>query len=378
MKPRLGFDPPHGVMRGPAPAPFHSRVASAIQGDRDALTLVLDDERLESWIIPHRMGPALFVAAHDLGVEGQAVERCHEAYVANAVRWVRLRAVLSQVGQALDSVDVPWIPLKGLDTAERFFPRPELRPTSDLDVMVPAGQLQRAMQALEGSGWAFPSTPLLERYQRDEGYNWHGQASHGESLELHYRLWGMVPDSLVEACWRTAVSAPELGRYGRRLEPSMAFVVSAVHSWVHAGRPQFIYWWELKLIADQLGSSNEIAAAAREHGFQFPVGLAAEYVGRLWDHELCLGLARTLLDDIRLPERVALGRVRRRGIEAMTLELLYVARLLGRRPSRMGWKSVFRRVWPHAGIVEDTTPEDRPWWRRRVLATLANLGLKRE
>ncbi len=85
-----------------------------------------------------------------------------------------------------------------------------------------------------------------------------------------------------------------------------------------------------------------------------------------------------MLDDIRLPERVALGRVRRRGIEAMTLELLYVARLLSRRPSRMGWKSIFRRVWPHAGIVEDTTPEDRPWWRRRVLATLANLGLKRE
>ena len=80
----------------------------------------------------------------------------------------------------------------------------------------------------------------------------------------------------------------------------MAFLVSAVHSWIHAGRPQFIYWWEMKLIADRLGSADEVAAIAREHGLQFPVGVAAEYVGRLWDHELCLELGRTLLADIRL------------------------------------------------------------------------------
>ena len=131
------------------------------------------------------------------------------------------------------------------------------------------------------------------------------------------------------------------------------------------------------MIADRLGSANEVAAAAREHGLQFPVGLAAEYVGRLWDHELCLELGRTLLDDIRLPERVALGRVRRRGIESMTLELLYIARLLSRRPSRMGWRSVFRRVWPHAGIVEGSTPVGMVWWRRRMVATMRNLGLIR-
>ncbi len=363
---------------GPAPLAFHSRVASAIEGDGDALALLLDDDRLEDLIIRHRMGPALFVAARDLGVEGPAVERCHEAYLVAAMRWVRLRAVLSQIGEVLDSADVPWIPLKGLDTAERFFPRPELRPTSDLDVMVPAGHLRRAMQALEGSGWTFPSTPLQEKYQRDEGYNWHGLAPHGEALELHYRLWGMVPDSLVESCWQTAVPAPELGQCSRLLEPSMAFVVSAVHSWVHAGRPQLIYWWELKLIADRLEDGGDVVRAAREHGFELPVGLAAEYAGQLWEQPLCSEIGRALLADLRLPERVALGQVRRRGIDAMSLELLYVTRLLARRPSRMGWKSIFRRVWPHPGIVENTTPPDLQWWRRRGLATLTNLGLTKK
>ena len=157
----------------------------------------------------------------------------------------------------------------------------------------------------------------------------------------------------------------------------MAFVVSAVHSWVHAGRPQLIYWWELKLIADRLEDGGDVARAARELGLELPVGLAAEYVGQLWEQPLCSEIGRTLLADLRLPERIALGWVRCNGIDAMSLELLYVTRLLARRPSRMGWKSVIRRAWPHAGIVEDTTPEDLPWWRRRGLATMRNLGLKK-
>ena len=363
---------------GPEPRRFDRLVAAAVEGDRDALTLVFEDDRLDDWVRHHRMAPALYLAAHELGADDSAEERFRNAYRAMAGRWIRLRAVLSRIGEALDAAGVPWIPLKGLDTAERFFPRPELRPTSDLDVLVPAEKLRSAMEALKASGWEFPATRLLEKYQQDEGYNWHGRAAHGESLELHYRLWGTVPESVVEACWRSAVSSPDLGQIGFRLSSPMAFLVSAVHSWIHAGRPQFIYWWEQKLIADQLGSVDEVVDAAREHGLQFPVGLAAEYVGRLWDHEVCLDLGRTLLNDIRLPERVALGRVRRRGIDSMTLELLYVARLFSRRPSRMGWRSVFRRVWPHAGIVEGSTSADLAWWRRRVLAAANNLGLARK
>ena len=363
---------------GPPPSPFHRAMAAAVEGDRDALATVFDDEKFEEWVRDNRMGAALFVAAKGLGITGPAVDTCDLIYLATAAQWMRLRSVLARVGSVLDAADIPWVPLKGLDTAERFFPQPELRLSSDLDVLVPVEHLGPAMEALSTAGWAFRSTPLLAAYQLDEGYNWQARGPHGVSLELHYRLWGMVPGSLVEACWSSTVAAPDLGQRASRLSPSMAFLVSAVHSWIHAGRPQFIYWWEIKLIADRLDNSDDVAAVAREHGLQLPVGVAAEYVGRLWEHELCLELGNTLLDDIRWPERVALRRVRRRGIDSMTLESLYIARLFGRRPSRMGWKSILRRVWPHPGIVEGTTPQELPWWRRRLLATKHNLpgGMK--
>ncbi len=367
-----------GDFRGPPPVAFHRLVAQAIEGDRNALERVLADVDLDGWVRLHRMGAALYSVAKEADLEGPAVDICHEICLATAVQWMSLRAELAKTGAVLDAADVPWMPLKGLDTAERFFPRPELRLSSDIDVLVPADRLQNAMQALTAAGWSFDSTPLLAAYQRDEGYNWHGRGPRGNSLELHYRLWAAVPASLVEACWESGVASPDLGRLGFRLSIPMAFVVSTVHSWIHAGRPQFIYWWETKLIADRLDSSEEVVSVARRHGLQLPVGLAAEYVGRLWDHKRCLGLARTLLDDNRLTERVALNRVRRRGIDSMTLELMYVARLFARRPSRMGWRPVFRRVWPHPGIVETTTPEGLPWWRRRAMATMRNLGLARE
>lgn len=323
------------------------------------------------------MGPALFCAARDMGVEGPAVDFFDALYMATAAQWVRLSSTLAQVGSGLDAANIPWIPFKGLDTADRFFPQPELRLSSDLDVLVPVDLMDRAVEVLSKSGWDFRSTPLLADYQREEGYARQARGPHGVGLELHYRLWGMAPQSLVEACWNSAEAATDLGRSARRLSPPMAFVVSAVHSWIHAKQPQFIYWWELRLIADQLSGPDEVAAFAREHGLQLPVGLAAQYVGVLWQHESCLDLGRVLLDDLRWPERAALGRVRRRGIEALTLEVLTLSRLFARRPSRMGWKSIYRRVWPHAGTVEDSTPVDLAWWRRRLMATAENLGLTR-
>ena len=80
-------------------------VAAAIEGDRDALNGVLEDERLDEWVRYHRMGSALFVAAEGLGVEGPAVDQCNALYLATAAQWIRLRAVLTQAGAVLDAAE---------------------------------------------------------------------------------------------------------------------------------------------------------------------------------------------------------------------------------------------------------------------------------
>jgi hypothetical protein len=319
------------------------------------------------------MGSALFEAASDLGLTGPGVDLCERIHLATSAQWLRLTSGLARIGAALDAADVPWIPFKGLDTAQRFFPRPELRLSSDVDLLVSKGALDAAMNAVSQAGWDFRTTPRRIAYQKAEGYAWQGRNPRAVPLELHYRLWGMVPGSLVEACWRSAAPDPDLGRKAFRVSPSMAFILCAAHSWTQGSLPQFIYLWEIRLIASHLATSEEVTVIARENGLQLPVGLVAGYVGRMWDDELCLTVGRSLLADLRWPERMALGRARRRGIDAMPLELLHFSRLLSGRPSRMGWRSIVRRVWPHPATIEESTPEGTAWWRRRLSAASRNI-----
>ncbi len=62
-------------------------------------------------------------------------------------------------------------------------------------------------------------------------------------------------------------------------------------------------------------------------------------------------------------------------MESLTLNRMYLARLLSGRPSRMGWRAPWRQVWPHPGTVERATPASWPGWGRRCYLMLQNLGL---
>ena len=64
-------------------------------------------------------------------------------------------------------------------------------------------------------------------------------------------------------------------------------------------------------------------------------------------------------------------------MDGLTLDVVYLARLLARRPSRMGWLAPWRRIWPHPGTVNQLTPDEWPWWGRRAWIMSHNLGLHR-
>ena len=356
---------------------WHRQLAAAIEGDSDSILAVAQRseqvERAES----HRLQPGLFWSGIGAGLGDQLPQQWQHQYRFAASRWARLRAVLAAVGGVLDGASIPWLPIKGMDTAERFFPSPELRPTSDLDVLVPRESVDQALRMLSENGWSFPVSANVRQFQRDLGYNWHGSADHGESLELHYRLWGLLPDRVVELCWERAQPSPDLGTYGYRMSPELAFLVCAMHLWVHLGPPQLVYFWELRLIGRYGVDVETIVNATERFGLQLPVGVAAAYTHQLWDDPVCLDIATHCEQSLRWSERRTTVSVERHGISALTLEKIVASRLLAGRPSRKGLGSLFRYVWPHAGTVEQKTPEGLPWWRRRLIATAKNLDVRR-
>ena len=318
----------------------------------------------------HRVGPALALRARRLGIGGPAAESWHRGLIAVTAHRLHVEDRLRGVGAALGEAGVPWLPLKGCDLGARVYRNPEERPVGDIDVLVPRAELPRVQAALRAAGWrGLAEGPRMERYLRDEGYAWQAEDASGVLLEVHVRLWGIVPAGLGAALLATAVPDPGLGTSGRRLPLAHAWLVAAVHTWLNPPPRPLLSWWDLERIAAaEPGMADEAARLAEAWDLQLPAGLAAAQTASLWPSPPNRAIADRLLGGLRPLERLAA----RRG-EAVGLKSIVLARLLSGRASRAGWRSLPRRIWAHPGIVEQTTPAHWIWPARRIAHVMRTL-----
>jgi hypothetical protein len=266
------------------------------------------------------------------------------------------------------------VPIKGCDVGARVYEHPEERPVGDVDLLVAEADFPRARDALTASGWRpFFAGERAERYLREEGYAWAATDAAGLLLEVHVRLWGLVPAGLASALLAAALPDPALGSTGRRLPLAGAWLLAAVHAWLNPPPRPLLSWWDLeRLAAADPGIVDEAVRLAEAWDLQLPAGLAAAQAAELWGSEPNREIADRLLARLYLPERLA-GR---RG-EAASLKAIVLARLLSGRASRAGWRSLPRQVWAHPGVVEQETPPDRSWPARRLSHVLRALRLAR-
>jgi hypothetical protein len=348
-------------------------LARAIEGDEDALRAVLDLEDVERLAAGHRLAPALALRARSAWVENPILQTWKRDLLWVAGRWLALREGLVDLSRVLGAEGIPWFPIKGGDLAFRVYDSAEERPAGDLDVLVPAEQAERALKALLESGTRHflpPGRHGLD-FVRNEGYNYQLVQPVGTILELHFRLWGIVPEQLPAALIAVAEPDPTLGPTGLRLPLAHAFVVAAVHHWNSDPPHPLLGLWDLRKIMQATESDiiDEVVGFTKRWGLELPVAAAALVAASAWDDERCLEVAERLEPELRVSERLALSRLRRSNDGWISLGTVFGARLLARRPSRSGWRAPLRRLWPHPGIVEHATPDGWPWWRRRLAYT---------
>lgn len=269
---------------------------------------------------------------------------------------------------ALGDAGVPWVLIKGCDLAFRVYERPEERPFGDIDLLVAEDDYPRAKAALAAAGWgAFFAGERSESYFLEEGYAWALVDSAGLLVEVHLRLWGLVPAGLAPALLAVAAPDPSLGITGRRLPLAHAWLLAAVHGWLNPPPRPLISWWDLERIgAADPGIAIAAAALAEVWDLQLPAGLAAAQAAELWGSEPNRAIAERLLGGLRLPERLIARHT-------PSLRAIVLARLLSGRASRAGWRSLPRQVWAHPGVVEQETLPDRPWAARRITHVLRAL-----
>ena len=288
---------------------------------------------------------------------------------------------LAGVAVALGAAGVDWAPLKGYDLGGRVYRSPEERPTGDLDVLIAGADLDRARRALEAAGWRcrYPG-PRAWRYLQEEGYAWPMVDAGGVLLELHVRLWASLPAGAGAELRSRWLRAPELGATAHRLQAEDAYLLAAVHTWLHSAPRPLLDAWDLDRLAAHLTPARAEAVVARAMAWQvqLPVGLAAAWAQALWPGAgpgaTNRAIADRLLTSLRQPERRLLRRARQQGIDAVSPAAMALARLLAGRPSRGGWRTALRRVWAHPGVVEQESWGAHSWPRRRLGHLLMQLG----
>lgn len=168
----------------------------------------------------------------------------HNACLANAVRYLRLKATLTRVLALLNREGVPVVLLKGIALAEKLYDDAVLRRTGDIDLWVQPNDLQRAAGSLEDAGWALrrradeaetwtlaASARLDDDWQMGE-WVFHNQREppYHVSLDLHIHLvpyvWYRVPYAIPER---------EIWDAARPLDlfPERAFELSDAHNLIY-------------------------------------------------------------------------------------------------------------------------------------------------
>jgi len=351
-------------------------MADGLAGQAEALRMLTNDPSLAAACVPHGIVPLLYERCYEAGISSPVTDGWRRSLMLSAGNWLLVMNALLSLADALGNEEIPWAPIKGVDTGTRLFARVEERPIADMDILISETDLDRARTSLEAAGWRGRDDTESATYVASEGYNWQAWDKSGVLLELHHRLWGFVGAEAPGDLWTRAFADPSLGPTAWRLHSAHVFMLGAIHAWLHPGPPRLIYWWELKLIGEDAKPDlvEGVVDTANRWGVQLPVALAAGYATELWDQPACGAIADKLMANLRWPERLAARHAGHAGMDSLTLNRIYLARLLSRRPSRMAWKAAWRRLWPHTATVSGSTPMSWPWWGRRAWIATRNLG----
>ena len=184
------------------------------------------------------------------------------AAVVEAVRARELRDVLD----GLAAAGVRAMLLKGAALAYTHYPRPELRPRSDTDFMIPARARAETARVLAGLGYARPSEidgdVAIGQFHcvKTDGYGLE------HALDVHWRVSNVRAFADVlgyEELARDAMAVPALGSHAFAPSPVHALLVACIHRVAHHGdAPNLLWLYDVHLIARAMTPAEREAFAA--------------------------------------------------------------------------------------------------------------------
>jgi hypothetical protein len=183
-----------------------------------------------------------------------------------AARECELREVLGRLADA----GVRPILIKGAALGRTHYPRPELRPRTDTDVMIPPGSDEAVTRTLLTLG--YQRAPEVDGPLITGQFHFHKTDGNGlfHALDIHRRISNVraFADVLTyDELSRGAVHVPSLGPHAWSPSPIHALLIACVHRVAHHGNTDCLLWlFDVHLLVDGLsprehGSFTALAAA---------------------------------------------------------------------------------------------------------------------
>ena len=179
-------------------------------------------------------------------VPPRAAKTLAAAYRAGATRGLRQEARLRAVVERLREAAIPSVPFKGPTLAQLVYGDVGLRYASDLDVLVGAADVARAVEVLLAAGWRLASQGQTDRHDLLEAAECELLLEHsatGLFLELHWRTGPRFAHASFPAEPLIARARPGdlLGGEVACLDDSDHFLVLCLHGATHR-------WDQLELV----------------------------------------------------------------------------------------------------------------------------------
>lgn len=310
-------------------------------------------------------------------VPQRLVDQMHGALVQTRFLQGQALRELREIRRVLDAEGIPLIALKGLAYLTAGLPPRRWRTLSDVDLLVPVADIERAEAALQATGWG----PSGEFDDYDQHYyrDWMHEVpplvhpQRGTEVDLHHNLAPPVSRIRIDAAalWADAVDGPALyGQLTQVLGPEDMLLHNAVHLFMNdelrgglrdvvdfrdlfehfgTGDPAFVR--RLLQRAGELGCGRPLYYAvdtARRHaGLAVPADLEAG-IGRFAPPAPLQHLMAWLIAQAIAPRRPGLKR------SALASLLLYIRSHWVRMPPGM----LLRHLWHKAVVKPTLKPED--------------------
>lgn len=95
--------------------------------------------------LAHMVGDALMELG--LRLDGEYSDRFRKAQMSAIIRYEQIKAEFDRISSAFEKSGITFIPLKGA-VIRKYYPRPEMRTSCDIDILVHANELERAEETL--------------------------------------------------------------------------------------------------------------------------------------------------------------------------------------------------------------------------------------